>query len=692
MGAFILSRMYDITILLVCRGGYSTVSKLFPIGKENWHKRGPNSHSGINSKSGPTHGPRKRNPKPWNPEFIGIDGEGFTDDAGAHHYFLLASSDGTHVSNPIGLTTNQCFEFLFDVHLRNPHSVMVCYGASYDINMMLKGIDEETVKFIHKKAGVVHIDGYRYWIRYTPRKMLQLSKWENDKRISVTLYDCIGFFQQPFIDAIRDWLGADYIELETITAGKARRSQFEVSEFDSILAYCQAELRALVLIMNAVRDSLRAADIKISQWYGPGAIASSLLKEYHMRDNMYDTFHKENRIYRAAQHAFAGGRIELMKYGLHDGPVYHYDINSAYPSVIADLPSMKGRWYYQDLTSVALEMVTSFALYHIKWRTKKDVPFYPFHYRNPNGNIYFPSTGEGWYWGVEVNAGLDFNGDIELIECYWYRPYEHTKPFGWVRKLYEQRKVWKQEGNAAHKTLKLGINSLYGKLIQHVGGDEHTNKLPAFHQLEWAGYITACTRAKLYTAGMQNPEAIIGFQTDGIFSTEPLDLDFGDGLGQWNEEPQCTRGLFVQTGIYWIWEQGNGNVPVSHYRGFDAGVLRPEIILRGWRTEKSHVELPSTRFITMGSGANGRYRDWCSWLTVDRELKLSPNGTKRTNLYAKSIKPYKELVETQPTDLFYRNGISEPYGLPWETWDYEPDRVDGIKSVEYENEFEETYI
>lgn len=536
------------------------MSKRFPIGQENWYKRGLNSHKGTNSKSGKgtnktqTYTYRPRQPR--TAEFIGIDGEGYTDENGNHRYFLLAASDGRYVSNPQGLSTVECFDFLFETKTSNPHYVFVCYGASYDINMMLRSAKQATVDFIYRNSGAVYIEGKRYWIRYTPHKMLQISRWVNDKRESVTLYDCIGFFQQPFVDAIEEWLGKDYDGLPTIRDGKARRSQFMVGEFETILQYCQTELSALVLLMSAVRDSLRYADVRISQWYGPGAIASSLLKHYNVKRHMRDTYHLDRPVYEAAQRAFAGGRIELLQYGMHNGPVYHYDLNSAYPSVIADLPGMDTVTWHHISVGISMDDlggVANLALYHIKWQANNDAIFYPFHYRNPHGLIYFPAFGEGWYWGVEVNAAQQyFNGDIEILECYWPQFKKHTKPFKWVRELYEQRKVWKREGNAAHRTIKLGLNSLYGKLIQHVGGDEFSNRLPAFHQLEWAGFITASTRAKLYTAGMQNQDSIIAFQTDGIFSTKPLDLQFGDALGEWTEEPICSKGLFVQSGIYWI--------------------------------------------------------------------------------------------------------------------------------------------
>lgn len=62
--------------------------------------------------------------------------------------------------------------------------------------------------------------------------------------------------------------------------------------------------------------------------------------------------------------------------------------------------------------------------------------------------------------------------------------------------------------------------------------------------------ITAQVRAWLIDAYMQNPEAIIMLATDAIYSTAPLILPLGAGLGEW-EEIERDDIFIVQPGIYW---------------------------------------------------------------------------------------------------------------------------------------------
>jgi hypothetical protein len=71
-----------------------------------------------------------------------------------------------------------------------------------------------------------------------------------------------------------------------------------------------------------------------------------------------------------------------------------------------------------------------------------------------------------------------------------------------------------------------------------------------YHDSVAAGLITAFTRARLVEALAQDPEAVVMLATDALFSTRPLSLDIGEGLGQWEEK--VWPDLFIaQPGVYW---------------------------------------------------------------------------------------------------------------------------------------------
>jgi hypothetical protein len=73
------------------------------------------------------------------------------------------------------------------------------------------------------------------------------------------------------------------------------------------------------------------------------------------------------------------------------------------------------------------------------------------------------------------------------------------------------------------------LASLYGKTAQRSGRGPYCDVVAA-------GLITAITRARLIEAIGRDPESVVMLATDAVFSTRPLSLDIGDGLGKWEEK------------------------------------------------------------------------------------------------------------------------------------------------------------
>ena len=84
--------------------------------------------------------------------------------------------------------------------------------------------------------------------------------------------------------------------------------------------------------------------IHISNWYGPGAIVSAILKNLDIIKNHYGehvTALDPSPVQIAAHHAFSAGNIQLINVGHAPDLLLHSkDIASAFPHAIAQLPSM----------------------------------------------------------------------------------------------------------------------------------------------------------------------------------------------------------------------------------------------------------------------------------------------------------------------------------------------------------------
>jgi hypothetical protein len=186
--------------------------------------------------------------------------------------------------------------------------------------------------------------------------------------------------------------------------------------------------------------------------------------------------------------------------------------------------------------------------------------------------------------------------------------------------LYETRQKLKAANNGAHIGIKLGLNSLYGKFAQQIGYDEVTKKIPPYHNLAIAGYITSYCRAMMVEATMQNPGAIIAYETDGIFSTAELNLPVGKGLGQWD--------LMIWDDLYYF-QSGfrfgimNGEVSKAATRGIPS----KDISLNRMKAEitnmLSRVVIMQTNFITLQlATARNRLHTAGNWITAPRVLQV----------------------------------------------------------------------
>lgn len=550
---------------------------------------------------------------------IAWDGEGVTLDNGVHVYNLFANSAGDTIATDDlrSIDTELCLELLLQYPSKK--FINIIYGGSYDVNMILKDLTRDQISILWNN-GSVHWRHYR--ITYASRKKFTVKNMQTN--ITTTLWDVIGFFQCSFVKACEDWLG-NTVDLTHIEKMKAQRSNFTQQDFDEIKRYNEAECELLVLLYTMFLDSLAQADIYLTRHDGAGAIAAYLMKQWGIKRHLGS---EPLQVYEAAQYAYAGGRIEAPKIGNKIGRIFRHDINSAYPAAALNLPSWEhARWRHH--TTDATNKY-NYYLAHVEWAFD-EAPFYPLFYRLNDGTILYPQVGEGWYWNYEVELLKKFHpGQFTIIETLGVEWGDHQQkipfdyPFVPILDVYAQRRRFKVQGLRAEYGLKLGMNSLYGKLAQQAGW-RPGRSVPAFHQLLWAGMITSITRAKMYDAAMGHPNDVIAFATDAIFSERGIDwITEGSELGQWSVD-EFLGMTIAQSGVYWLLTDEGW---VSKYRGFDPGCLEREYVLDAWQTS-SKVKAQTTRFIGMGSALAMKEEDWSTWrrwLTMPRELDPVPTG------------------------------------------------------------------
>lgn len=618
----------------------------------------------------------KRDSKWERRSIVAWDGEGANLDSGEHIYNLLANSKGACVIDVLGLPTLTVFEFLLDNS--SDRDINVIFGGSYDVNMILKDMDKDHLQELWN-SGRTYWMNYR--VMYAPRKKFTIQKIHNKKILKTfVLWDVIGYFQSSFVVACQRWLG-NLDVLKDIQEMKDKRSVFKSEDITEIVEYNKKECLLLVLLMERLFASLDEANVQLMRYDGAGSIAAALLKMNNVRNYKGKI---PSGVNRQAQYAYSGGRIEAVKCGTTTKPtrIFRYDINSAYPSACLTLPSYIGAKWVKELDWDG----TNNSLVCVKYHFDIEAPFYPLWFRDSNGNISYPRYGKGIYWGAEVQNLYKYYQEGKDFEIEWALNCtikDETKPFEFITDLFELRKKFKAEGSMASESLKLGLNSIYGKLVQQAGYRE--GRIPTYHQLLWGGQITAFTRAKLFDAAMQSPKDVISFATDAVFTTTELNLDCNGELGNWSFDE--FQGItIVQAGVYFLdcsnyhnesyskcphcrWVTGDDiGGWYEKFRGFDKGSLQRDEIIQCWK-DGTNYEASLTRFVGLGSAlmAKESLKDWRTWQTTKRQLDIRPTGKR---IAGNRMDYHRGLRVTKACPNITPDSMSEPYAIEW---------VDGIK-------------
>lgn len=647
--------------------------------------------------------------------FTAWDGEG-VDTPEGHQYILISAGwkrgktawQYRDLVAPPGerLTTLQILDFMAEVVAQIPQKGHhVSYSFGYDAVHILRDLDWPEAKYAlmdsYKRRGWVGKNS----VKYTPRKLL--SVWFPQRAVGgskhwsglLRLWDVFGFFQSSFVSAVEDWLGPDYPDLGIIREGKGERGT--QADRERLTEYCHAELRALVLMMEKVFGGFKEMGLSLKRWDGPGAAASAAFRLYMPKDWFEvarEPLASNQALYQAAQHAYFGGRVEMIRYGCHRGDLYLYDLNSAYPAALVQLPDLSAGEWQQVKTPTS-----SVAVCQVKWVSGQTM-IGPFPLRRAKGTVVYPLRGIGWYWWPEVEAAIASGAEVEIMDCWQFVPRDPgARPFSWVADLYARRQVAIQRGEGGlQKAIKLVINSLYGKTAQQVGYiprleqivdyrrdvieefDNGLAKVPPYYNLVVAGWITSWCRAQVARAA-GNGEGIIAIATDGVVSTQPLDLevDTVKKLGGWSLtfEEDATFVL-VQSGVYYT--RTREGVWKERSRGFTyAGIpslpsqekakliaRRVQQIMDGWERGDESIAIPGKRLVTLRAAAAGEepsaaWEKRGQWepLPQGRVIHLfSPqNSPKRVPLGIKQ-EPHLGLVDTWPWEDFHNEfPVSYPY-------------------------------
>ncbi len=491
--------------------------------------------------------------------FIAVDGEGITLENGEHRYVLISVGDKSYHRNGEHLQFEDVWAFLWDQFMLDQTATYVGFFLGYDFAQWFRTLPEERARMLLTVQGMavrrrqrsaqnptpfpVRHNGWEFDV--LPHRRFKLRP-ENSREPWLYVCDAGSFFQTSFLKAIdpEHWttplLSDD--ELATIIAGKERRANADLD--DAMIRYNVTENIVMSRLMGELHQGMTriGVHLKRSQYFGPGQAASEWLQTTGCIEASDVLLKVPKPVREAAIAAYYGGWFEIRRHGHVKGDSYQYDINSAYPHIIAKLPCLKHGYWTQAGSN------TDLVLMHVVLKGLQTT-FGPAPYRTPEGRILRPMVTEGWYWKHEIEAAYAANlcYDHALIESWSFvQKCECQPPLRQVAELYEMRRSIGKD-TAIGRAAKLVYNSIYGKFAQSAGQPRWANPI-------YASLITAGCRTAILHAISTHPGGALQVSmvaTDSVlFDSVHPGLAISDQLGEWSMKPLHNALLFAP-GIYW---------------------------------------------------------------------------------------------------------------------------------------------
>jgi hypothetical protein len=510
-----------------------------------------------------------------------------------------------YLHDPSGLRADAILEWMVHVF-----AARLCIGFffDYDVQQIVKQLPPAHLHQLRARGRVV----WKRWrIRHVPGKRFSVTDTESG--ITCTIWDVSGWTQCSFVRLITDWRIGTEEERQFVAQMKARRNDLSGESLDDLIRYTTLECRLLCVWFRQMLALHERCGIKLQAYSGAGSTAAAMLRRAKWKPPEIPP-----DVQRAAEQAFFGGRSETSRIGPCAGPVYGYDINSAYPHALRLLPEIRNaRWHrvrrwHEDM----------WGFYEVGWRQPADACWGSFPLRGarlPEGrrsiSLLYPVTGQGIYHSDEVRAAMEAGVEVEVLRGWCIEP--KGRPFAWIEETVEERLRMKQAGDSAQVVLKLGLNSLYGKLAQHAGS--HPSQC-----MVYAAAITARTRAMLLPVLLRHGHDILLAATDGLLARVPLDLPVGVALGEW-EISMHDSAWILQAGVYWAGDK-------IRTRGIDQRGLSLDEVRRIWKRQRCQgaIRLTARRVVSYRSAcARGKPELTGCWIEQERIVRFDAAPRRR---------------------------------------------------------------
>ena len=246
--------------------------------------------------------------------------------------------------------------------------------------------------------------------------------------------------------------------------------------------------------------------------------------------------------------------------------------NSAYPSFIAELYETNGKY----LHNTEYEPDTAYSFYLVKIDYDNDY-LSPLWFLKSSNNYHITGKVQTWITQPEIEYFMANGYDLQIIKAYHIKKTRHTeKPFyNIIHDLYKERLKAKDNKDEIELVYKVILNSIYGvtlntihkKELSDIETDEFeiqnhkvlfyqsTYKATNMYNPVFGTYITAGTRAKLFTDFNKKLNQIVSVNTDGVYMHSKSDnIPISSELGDYGYK-HYQKMMFMGSGRYFIFDE-----------------------------------------------------------------------------------------------------------------------------------------
>jgi|SaaInlStandDraft_2_1057019.scaffolds.fasta_scaffold06128_2 hypothetical protein len=461
--------------------------------------------------------------------------------------FLIANSDGEYLDK---ITPESVIDFLFRRKFEKCWNFF--YNLAYDAEVILKVLGDNLLTYNDEKKSVFFYNDYKF--TYYPKKSLAIRKGNH----SVVFFDIAQFYNmQSLANAYQSNIGPlpeSYLQMKN-TRGHFSKTYYRKNT-NRIRQYCIQDCKLTQKLSEYFIDLFfRFFKFYPRRWVSSGYIAEKVLINNGVTFPLLQELPES--VANFAWNSYFGGRFEMMQRGFI-GKAHIYDINSAYPYAISQLPDLtEGDWYRGD--EIVPNATVGFFKISVDIDDMKIVCPFPF---RKNNSIVYPSGKFVTHCTLQELQVID-DVSYVILDSVQFVPHTKKKPYKkFINNLYNKRLELKRNNDPMQLPIKIILNSIYGKT-----GQITNNRVGGMFNPVIFAYITGFTRAMLYQfmKKHQLENHIVAFATDSICTTKKLNVN-SQKLGGFSFEASGDDCYFLQNGFYRI----NGswkNRGIGRYKG-----------------------------------------------------------------------------------------------------------------------------